>query len=91
MRFFEVELVGQESQTPPGGFVSDLVHHISQSVDVPADILQQQTNTTNFTIREEPSVYTLRASAGLRHRQLPSPQSHRPTALAAQTSPDRWV
>lgn len=45
MWFFEDELVRQEGQTPPGGFVSYLVHHISQSVDVLSDILQQHKQT----------------------------------------------
>lgn len=33
------ELVWQEGQASPGGFVSDLVHHISQRVDVSANVL----------------------------------------------------
>lgn len=43
MRFLKVELVRQEGQAPPGGFVSDLLHHIFQGVDVPADFLPNKT------------------------------------------------
>lgn len=44
MWFFEVQLVWQEGQTPPGGFVSNLVHHILQGVDVLPNVLQHKTN-----------------------------------------------
>ena len=39
VRLSEVQLVGQEGQTLPGGFVPDLVHHVSQGVDVPSNLL----------------------------------------------------
>lgn len=52
--FFEVQLVGQEGQAPPGGFVSDLVHHILQGVDVLADILEKKPETA-FTVNTDPS------------------------------------
>lgn len=45
MWFFEVQLVGQEGQTPPGGFVSNLVHHILQGVDVLPNVLQCETQS----------------------------------------------
>lgn len=53
MWFFEVQLVGQEGQALPGGFVSDLVHHILQGVDVLTDILQQKPDTA-FTDPSHP-------------------------------------
>lgn len=43
--FSEVQLVGQEGQAPPGGFVSDLIYNISQCIDVPANILQDKPQT----------------------------------------------
>lgn len=42
----EVQLVGQEGQTPPGGFVSDLIDHLFQGVDVPANFLRQTSRAT---------------------------------------------
>lgn len=57
MRFFEVQLVGQEGQAPPGGFVSNLVHHILQGVDVLPNVLQRKPQTV-FRVRTDPSQQT---------------------------------
>lgn len=47
MWFFVVQLVGQEGQAPPGGFVSDFVHHILQGVDVLPNVLQHKTQAVS--------------------------------------------
>ena len=72
MRFSEVELVGQDRQTPPGGFVSDLVHHISQSVDVPADVLQHKPTQRPLTCGGTVGGHgpCVGGSLGLHQRQL---------------------
>lgn len=49
MRFSEDQLVGQEGQAPPGGFVSNLVHHILQGVDVLPNVLRSKPPTV-FTV-----------------------------------------
>lgn len=57
VRFFELQLVGQEGQTPPSRFVSNLVHHILQGVDVLPNVLQREPQTV-FTVKADPPQQT---------------------------------
>lgn len=68
MRVFEVQLVGQEGQAPPGGFVSNLVHHILQGVDVLPNVLQRKPQTV-FTVETDPLSGNNAPSSGPRHRK----------------------
>lgn len=67
MRFSEVQLVGQEGQTPPGGFVSNLIHHILQGVDVLPNVLEGKPQPV-FTVKTD-SNSKQTPSSGPRHRK----------------------
>lgn len=63
--FPEDELVRQEGQAPPGGFVSDLVHNISQRVDVSAIVLYWDKNNSIHHHKQQCDTrYVLSPTAG---------------------------